>query len=129
MTVTTTPVADELDFRDVILIFPAESGLKPLYVMLRSPRNMPGTASGKGQPVGDNWLGNAGVGAGSSIPTEIADKLRGRTFGSFDLFRRAFWKAVADDPELSKQFESDDIDIMKLGRAPTVRLEILLERE
>lgn len=121
VTVTTTPVADELDFRDVILIFPAESGLKPLYVMLRSPRNMPGTASGKGQPVGDNWLGNAGVGAGSSIPTQIADKLRGRTFGSFDSFRRAFWKAVADDPELSKQFESDDIDIMKLGRAPTVR--------
>lgn len=121
VTVTTTPVADDLDFADVILIFPAVSGLKPLYIMLRSPRNMPGTASGKGHPVGGNWLGNAGVGEGAPIPSQIADKLRGKTFGSFDSFRRAFWKAVADDPELSKQFDSNSLDTMKNGRAPYVR--------
>lgn len=120
VTVTTTPVADDLDFADVILIFPADSGLKPLYIMLRSPRNMPGTASGNGQPVGDNWLGGAGVGDGAPIPSQIADKLRGKTFGSFDSFRRTFWKAVADDPDLSKQFEQQDIERMKLGRAPVV---------
>jgi len=121
VTVTTTPVADDLDFADVILIFPADSGLKPLYVMLRSPRNMPGTADGKGQQVGDNWLGSAGTGDGAPIPSQIADKLRGKTYGSFDSFRQAFWKAVADDPELSKQFDADDMERMKLGRAPTVR--------
>lgn len=80
---------------------------------------MPGTASGKGRPVGDNWLGNAGVGEGSAIPSQIADKLRDLTFGSFDSFRRAFWKGVANDPELSKQFNPDDVDIRKLARAPT----------
>ncbi|KMI11578.1 hypothetical protein SM86_05572, partial [Klebsiella pneumoniae] len=52
-----TPVADDLDFDDIILVFPPESGLKPLYVMYRSPRNMPGTVSGKGQNVGNNWMG------------------------------------------------------------------------
>ncbi len=50
----------------------------------------------------------------------IADKLRGREFNSFDAFRRALWKAVAADPELSKQFESDDIKLMKIGYAPVV---------
>jgi hypothetical protein len=117
---TVTPVADDLDFNDLILIFPPEALLKPLYVMLRSPRNMPGTADGKGQPVGDNWLGGAGTGDGAPVPSQIADKLRGKTFGSFDSFRRAFWKAVAADPDLSKQFEQQDIERMKLGRAPVV---------
>ncbi|PKE27834.1 HNH nuclease [Rahnella sp. AA] len=44
-----------------------------------------------------------------------------RTFGSFDSFRRAFWKAVAYDPELSKQFDPNSLDTMKNGRAPYVR--------
>lgn len=118
---TISPVADDLDFNDIILIFPPESGLKPLYIMLRNPRNIPGTANGNGQPVGDNWLGGAGTGDGAPIPNRIADKLRGRKFGSFDTFRKAFWKEVSADPELSKQFSADDLERMKLGRAPTVR--------
>lgn len=120
VTTTITPVADDLDFNDLILIFPPEALLKPLYVMLRNPRNMPGTADGKGQPVGDNWLGGAGTGDGAPIPSQIADKLRGREFGSFDAFRKAFWKAVAADPELSKQFDSYNLNTMKNGRAPFV---------
>ncbi len=119
--IITTPVADDLDFNDFILIFPAESGLQPLYVMYRSPRNMPGKASGNGQKVSNNWLSAANSGDGAPLPSQVADKLRGREFGSFDAFRRAFWKEVAADPELSKQFQSDDIGLMKLGRAPTAR--------
>lgn len=116
---TVTPVADDLDFEDIILVFPPESGLKPLYMMYRSPRNMPGTVSGKGQNVGNNWMGGASTGDGAPVPSQIADKLRGKTFGSFDSFRRAFWKAVADDSALSKQFSEADINQMKAGRAPT----------
>lgn len=116
---TVTPVADDLDFDDIILVFPPESGLKPLYMMYRSPRNMPGTVSGKGQNVGNNWMGGASTGDGAPVPSQIADKLRGKTFGSFDSFRRAFWKAVADDSALSKQFSEADINQMKAGRAPT----------
>lgn len=120
VTVTVTPVSDDVDFNDLILVFPADSGLKPVYVMYRNPRNIPGTASGNGRKVGDNWLGDAGVGDGAPIPSQIADKLRGREFGSFDTFRKAFWKEVADDPELSKQFHPDDIKLMKKGYSPTV---------
>ncbi|MCL6746885.1 S-type pyocin domain-containing protein [Kosakonia sp. R1.Fl] len=36
-TVTVAPVPGNPDFRDFVLIFPAESGLKPLYVMQNSP--------------------------------------------------------------------------------------------
>lgn len=116
---TVTPVADDLDFDDIILVFPPESGLKPLYVMYRSPRNMPGIVSGKGQNVGNNWIGGASTEDGAPVPSQIADKLRGKTFSSFDSFRRAFWKTVAADPALSKQFSEADINQMKAGRAPT----------
>jgi hypothetical protein len=34
ITVTTTPVANDANFNDLILVFPKESGLKPIYVML-----------------------------------------------------------------------------------------------
>lgn len=72
-----TPVADDLDFDDIILVFPPESGLKPLYVMYRSPRNMPGTVSGKGQNVGNNWMG-ASTGDGAPVPSRLRINYAGR---------------------------------------------------
>lgn len=121
VTVTTTPVAEDVDFKDVILIFPADSGLKPLYIMLRSPRNMPGTVTGKGQPVGDKWLGVAGMGDGAPIPSQIADKLRGQTFRNFDAFRQAFWSEVGKDPVLNKQFKAGNLGNIQAGKAPAPR--------
>ncbi|MBL5839263.1 S-type pyocin domain-containing protein [Enterobacter asburiae] len=59
------------DFNVIILIFPPESGLRPIYVMFRSHRNIAGTASGNGKEIGDNWLGGAFEGA--PIPTQISD--------------------------------------------------------
>ncbi len=116
--VITTPVADDLDFSDVILIFPADSGLKPLYVMYRSPRNMPGTASGNGKGVGDNWLGKSVNGNGAPIPSQIADKLRGRKFDSFDSFRRALWSEVGKEPTLSSQFKGNNKKALSKGYSP-----------
>lgn len=49
VTTTTTPVLGDVDFRDLILIFPAESGLQPLYVMQNSPY---GDATDKGKHSG-----------------------------------------------------------------------------
>lgn len=118
VTVTVTPVSDDLDFRDIILIFPADSGLKPVYVMLRNPRNIPGTASGNGKQVGDNWLGSAGIGEGAPIPSQIADKLRGREFGSFDAFRRALWGEVGKEPTLTSQFNGSNKKALNKGYSP-----------
>ncbi|MGQ6466054.1 HNH endonuclease signature motif containing protein, partial [Serratia sp. IR-2025] len=77
--------------------------------------------SGKGQQVGDGWLNTAGQELGSPVPSQIADKLRGREFASFDAFRKAFWTEVGKDPELSKQFDPGSLATMKNGRAPYVR--------
>lgn len=68
-------------------------------------RDLPGTATNSAPlaPVTGQWLrgteGNAGM-----VPGQIADKLRGQHFNSFDEFRASFWKAVAGTPELSVQF-------------------------
>ncbi|OVZ85062.1 HNH endonuclease signature motif containing protein [Yersinia intermedia] len=55
---------------------------------------------------------------GAPIPAQIADKLRGRKFSSFDRFREAFWQEVANDPELSGQFSPLNQNRMKRGYAP-----------
>ncbi|EJU5353318.1 cell envelope integrity protein TolA [Salmonella enterica] len=124
ITVTTTPPAADGDgLRDFIYWRPDASGtgVEPVYVMLSNPRDMPGKASGKGEPVGEGWLNNAGKDLGSPIPSQIADKLRGREFANFDAFRRAFWKAVSDAPELSKQFKEGSLGSIKLGKSSFVR--------
>ncbi|WP_339326601.1 hypothetical protein [Aliarcobacter butzleri] len=50
--------------------------------------------------------------------SQIAEKLNGKSFNSFDEFRSAFWKEVANDSALSKQFDRNNITLMKDGKAP-----------
>lgn len=116
-----TPWPLDNDFNDIILIFPPDSGLRPIYVMFRNPRNIPGTASGKGQPVGDKWLWGAGEGEGVPIPTQVADKLRGRTYSSTDAFRRAIWRSVSQVPELREQLNRPNQGNIDGGLSPFVR--------
>ncbi len=84
-------------------------------------RNQPGKATGKGQPVGDKWLEDAGKESGSPIPDRIADKLRDKEFKSFDDFRKKFWEEVSKDPELSKQFKNQNKTNIQKGKAPFAR--------
>jgi hypothetical protein len=116
------PMCDEADIDDYILEFPEDAGIEPIYVMVSrsGPRYEPGTATGKGQPVGENWLGSAGDLGGSPIPAQIADKLRGQDFRSFDKFREKFWSSVATDTALREQFGKADLKLLLRGAAPTV---------
>ncbi len=86
-----------------------------------SKRNKPGKATGKGKPVNNKWLNNAGKDLGSPVPDRIANKLRNKEFKSFDDFRKKFWEEVSKDPELSKQFSRNNNDRMKVGKAPKTR--------
>ncbi|MGE5026322.1 S-type pyocin domain-containing protein [Yersinia enterocolitica] len=95
---------EEVSFHDYIIWFPAGSGLEPVYVYFKSPRDEPGEVTGQGEWIFGIWLAEAGKEQGAAIPAQIADKLRGREFSSFDRFREAFWREVANDPELSGQF-------------------------
>lgn len=82
---------------------------------------MPGKASGKGEQVGEGWLNNAGKNLGASIPNQIADKLRGREFANFNTFRRNFWKAVSETPDLRDQFKQSNLENIMSGKSPFVR--------
>jgi hypothetical protein len=86
-----------------------------------SKRNKPGKATGKGKPVNNKWLNNAGKDLVSPVPDRIANKLRDKEFKSFDDFRKKFWEEVSKDPELSKQFSRNNNDRMKVGKAPKTR--------
>ncbi|CNI17607.1 colicin/pyocin immunity family protein [Yersinia aldovae] len=89
-----------------------------MYVYFKSPRDQPGEVTGQGEWIFGIWLAESGRGQGAAIPAQIADKLRGRKFSSFDRFREAFWRAVANDPELSGQFNPSNILLMKKGFSP-----------
>lgn len=127
---TVTPVTGRIDafpglaeagFNDFITVFPASSGLPPLYVMFRDPREDAGVATGMGQPVTGIWLGTAAQGEGAPVPSQIADQLRGREFKNFKAFREAFWVEVTKDPVLSQQFIAPNRARMSIGKAAKTR--------
>lgn len=108
------------EYQDAIIWFPADAGLEPIYIVLNA-RFEPGGVTGVGEDVSGIWLAGAGTGLGAPIPTRIADQLRGETFRDFDAFRKAFWTAVGNDPELCSQFIPDNIERMRNGNAPKAR--------
>lgn len=112
---------EEGDFHDYIIWFPADSGLEPVYVYLKTPRDEPGVVTGHGQQVSGVWLAGAGKDLGVPIPAQIADKLRGKRFSNFDRFREAFWQEVGNDPELAGQFKSGNLGNINNGKAPSPR--------
>ena len=108
------------DYQDAIIWFPA-TDIPPIYVVL-SVRNQPGVVTGLGEDVTGAWLANAGKELGAPVPSQIANKLRGKSFSNFDRFREAFWKEVAIDPELSSQFSASNLANMREhGYAPRAR--------
>ncbi|MFZ3285063.1 S-type pyocin domain-containing protein [Pseudomonas sp.] len=110
---------EDMTAEDCILVFPADTGLKSLYVVFSRPARLtPGTVTGVGEDVSGIWLAGAGTGIGAPIPTRIADRLRGREFSSFDKFRKAFWEEVANDSELLNQFKSTNQGKLIDGRSP-----------
>jgi len=113
---TETPALGERSFRDYILVHPLGT-FDPIYIYLR---NLPGQVTGKGQKITGTWLADAGQG-NAPIPSQIADKLRGRTFSSFDSFRQAFWLEVSKDPVLSQQFKRHNFTHIQKGNSPFTR--------
>lgn len=113
------PELDLYEFGGYITLFPIESGIPPILTVFRDRRQDPGVASGLGQPVSGNWLGTASTSKGAPIPAQIADKLRGKEFSNFRAFRRAFWKAVGNDPALLEQFSRLNKIDLRDGLAPS----------
>ncbi len=103
---------------DYILVFPPGSGLPDTYLLFKDPRTIPGVATGYGKPVTGTWLGESTRAQGAPIPSQIADQLRDRQFSSFGRLREEIWKAIASDPELQKQFNPYNLELMTSGRAP-----------
>jgi len=107
------------EYKDFILVFPADSGVQPLYIVM-SVRKTPGTATGQGEDLTGIWLIGASSGVGVPIPKEVADALRGRDFKSFDKFRSALWEAVSESAA-ADQFIKQNVSRMRTGRAPRAR--------
>src|SRR5690554_4495731 len=114
------PFEDQVE---LIVRFPADSGIEPLYLVFRkTARDERGVVTGNGEEITGIWLENASRDLGAPIPAQIADRLRGREFASFDRFREAFWLEVAKDTELMGQFSSRNQKTIRAGRAPFTRL-------
>ena len=100
-------------------MFPESSGIAPLYVVYKeSPRDKPGVVTGKGEDIFGIWLAGAGKDLGAPIPSQIADKLRGKEFSNFDAFRKAFWIEVSKDSVLMAQFNRTNQKKISSGKSP-----------
>ena len=113
------PEVADSGFDDYIFVFPADSGLPPLYLVFKSARDMPGVASGLGQTIPGIWLNRLGTDP-APVPEQIAAQLRDREFSSFNKFRQEFWRAVAADTVLGAQFNPADLINMRKGKAAKV---------
>lgn len=114
-----TALYPEEDLAEYIVTFPADTGISPLYLVFRkTARDESGVVTGTGEDIMGIWLEKASEGLGSPVPSQIADKLRGKEFGSFDAFREAFWTAVAEESTLLNQFSRSNQRLIKRGLAP-----------
>ncbi|MFV3402516.1 S-type pyocin domain-containing protein [Pseudomonas sp. NY15463] len=116
------PEVADASLDDYIIVFPADSGLPPLYVMFRDRREEPGTGNGNGVEVGESWSKHVETLEGAPIPAQVATLLKGLSFRNWTAYRNALWKAVADDPFLSAQFGPGSIGRMRRGRPPLARV-------
>ncbi|MGF0238259.1 S-type pyocin domain-containing protein [Rhodococcus sp. IEGM1300] len=114
----TFPAVDEGEMGASIPGFPGDMELPSPDALFRDRRDDPGVASGVGQVTSGVLLGEAARGAGAPIPAKIADQLRGKEFANFHRFREAFWRAVAADVILRKQFAIDNLTRMRGGLSP-----------
>ncbi|MCW8336458.1 T6SS effector antibacterial DNase, partial [Vibrio paucivorans] len=114
-----TVLYPEEDLAEYIVTFPADAGLPPLYLVFRkTARDESGVVTGSGEDITGIWLERASEGLGASVPSQIADKLRGKEFSSFDAFRKAFWLSVAENEELMTQFKGASKAHIRKGNAP-----------
>lgn len=111
------PELEDTGFDDYVIIFPADSGLPPLYVMFKSRRYMPGTVSGEGKVI-EGGLLKEGNEQGVAIPAQVARSMRGMAFRNFGQFRTAFWKALANSSDFTSNFDDRSLALMKSGYAP-----------
>ncbi|EPO0024597.1 T6SS effector antibacterial DNase [Vibrio alginolyticus] len=117
-----TALYPEEELAEYIVTFPADAGLPPLYLVFRkTARDESGVVTGNGEDITGIWLEKASEGLGSPVPSEVANKLRGKEFSSFNSFRQAFWREVSQSEELLGQFSSQNQDRIRLGKAPKTR--------
>ncbi|MFZ5957380.1 S-type pyocin domain-containing protein [Pseudomonas knackmussii] len=115
------PGSEDITTDDFILTFPANSGMRAMYVVYAvSPRDEPGVVTGEGVEISGIWLADAGVGQGAPIPSQVANKLRGKSYRRFDDFRKDFWKAVSEVQELNGQLALINQRLIRSGNAPFV---------
>ena len=98
--------------------------LKPV-VPLPTPKTATQTRNSPGKSFSSTSLKELKVGESlfkgansAPVPKQVADKLSGRSFNTFDDFRKAFWIEMANDPAVARNFKSDNLSLMKQGKAP-----------
>ena len=83
-------------------------------------RNTPGIAvvSTPLPHVDGPWLTAGNSDDGAPIPAQVAERLVGQRFASFGDLRAAIWKAIAETPELAREFDGVNLRLMRDGSAP-----------
>jgi hypothetical protein len=112
------PTFDLEDIKDLILTFPKDSGLDPVYIMFKNPRYLPGVVSGMGGFETPNWEAAASHGLGSPIPSTVADILRDKRYAEFRNLKKAIWREISKLPDAAKNISNENLELMRKGNSP-----------
>lgn len=98
------------------------AGKETTDLSAKTLRNSPGVATSSKPLYNSETMlrgtqGNAGL-----VPKEVAAKLEGKSFSSFDQFREKFWTAVSET-KYAGEFSTANQSLMKGGKAPRTVLE------
>ncbi len=116
--VETIPPGADTRFNDRLVVFPQHLGLAPIYVSFNTPWGYPKVATGSGQPTTNDLRNLTEQNKTAAIPSQLADQLRGREFGSAVELKERFWKEAAKDKNLSSSLHELNANRMKNGYAP-----------
>ena len=112
--ISEVPLGVDTRINDCIVCFPAESGLAPQYVSFATGATDVGAVVGSGQTASADWWKQAAQGHAVAVPAQVGEHLRYREFSSVEAFDKSTWRAIAENPALSKQF--DEINLKRMAR-------------
>jgi len=116
----TSEVSAGVDTRinDCIVCFPEQFGLAPQYVSFATHASDLAVVIGNGQVASADWWKQASQNQGAAVPAQVGEQLRYREFGSVEAFDKSIWRAIAEDPVLSTQFDELNLKRMTRGFPP-----------
>jgi hypothetical protein len=110
----TIPLDADTRINDCIVCIP---GLPPRYLSFAPHPIESGVVTGNGQPTSYNWWADVEK-TGTKIPSQIADRSRGKEFADAEAFESYFWRELAAEQSINSTLSKANLNRINNGFIP-----------